>query len=152
MCIRDRNQVSGSDSVGSNDDTFTNNNASSSVVEIKNDKVGDVNTSDNQKADTLNANQATVDKVSSNANHDEEIINKDKIMVNNNNKVADNEVFMHDMVNSRNNDESRKLFGVSNGVALSVYELEREYKDSLNVECEQRAKFSRDVGLSLIHI
>ena len=33
--------------------------------EIKNDKVGDVNTSDNQKADGLNANQATVDKVSS---------------------------------------------------------------------------------------
>ena len=77
-------------------------------------------------------------------------------MVNNKNKVADNEVSMHDMVNSRNNDESRKLFGFSNGVAFSVYELEREYEDSLNAGCEQRAKFSSDEGeaetLSLIHI
>ena len=37
--------------------------------------------------------------MSSNVNYDEEIINKSKIMVNNNNKVVDNEVFMHDIIN-----------------------------------------------------
>ena len=45
---------------GSNDDTVTNNHASSSIVEIKNDKVGDVNTSekisDNHKCDMMTIN------------------------------------------------------------------------------------------------
>ncbi len=49
----DLNQVSSFDSGGKNDDnTFTKNSASVSAVEIKNDKVGDVSTSDNQKADS----------------------------------------------------------------------------------------------------
>ena len=34
----------------------------------KNDQVGAVNTSNNQKPDTLNANQATVDKMSNSVN------------------------------------------------------------------------------------
>ena len=61
----DLNQVSGFDSGGNNDDdTFTKNSVSLISVEIKNDKVGDVNTSDNQKADSLNTKQVAVDKVS----------------------------------------------------------------------------------------
>ena len=45
---------------------------------------------------------------------------------------------------SGGDNESRKLVEVR-GALVSVIELEREYTDSLNVESEQRANFSRNV-------
>ena len=96
-------------------------------------------------------NEGTDNKVSddckTSGNYDEEIItinNGGSLKVKQvtidkvNNNV--NEVFMHDTVNSRNN-ESRKLFGVSNRVAFSVDELEKEWRDHLNVEWGTEVKF-----------
>ena len=53
------------DSGDSNDDTVSKNSGSLSAVKIKN-KVGEVNTSDNQKEVSLSANKVLIDKVSRN--------------------------------------------------------------------------------------
>ena len=77
--------------------------------------------------------QVTIDKVSNNVNE----VNDDV------NQVFEEAVSENDMVNSGDN-ENRMRVGINHELLLvSVYELEREYEDSLNVECEQRAKFSR---------
>ena len=96
--------------------------------EVTENKVSENNGNINDKGVSLNAKQVTVDKVS-----------------NTNNEVVENETSMHDLLSKNSgDDESRKLVEVR-GALMSVIELEREYEDSLNVECEQRAKFARDV-------
>ena len=72
-------------------------------------------------------NKITENKVSNKVNSDEV------------NQVFEKAVSKNDTVNSDN--ENRMRVEVNYGVLLSVYELEREYKDSLNEQCEQRAEF-----------
>ena len=93
-----------------------------------------------------------VDKVSSDVSISGN--NDSEVMVNNDsNEVVENEASKKDTLNdSRNDDENRRIFAVSNGVVISVNELEREYMESLNVEWVQRANFPGGICLSLIHI
>ena len=76
----------------------------------------------------------TIDKVSNNVNE----VNDDV------NQVVEEAVSENEMVN-RGDNENRMRVEVNHGLLVSVYELEREYEDSLNVECEHRENFSRDV-------
>ena len=48
-------------------------------METKNDEVGEINTSDNQKGVSLNAKQVAVDKVSNNDNSNNELTSNSKI-------------------------------------------------------------------------
>ena len=81
----------------------------------------------NNSGVSLSAKQVTVDKVSNSVNYDD--VNKGEIMVNNNNnEVVENEVSMYDTLSNGGDNESRRLVGVSNGVVISVDELERELK------------------------
>ena len=54
---------------------------------------------------------------------------------------CENVVSKSDTVNNSSNSESRKLVDVSNEEVISTDELEKETRDSLNVEYEQRANF-----------
>ena len=46
--------------------------------------------------------------------------------------------------NRGGDNETRKLVGISNGVVISIDELEEEWRDRLNVEGVQRVKFYCD--------
>ena len=72
--------------------------------------------------------------------------NTGKCNENNNNEVVENEVSMYDTLSNGSDNESRKLVGVSNGVLVSVDELEKEWRESLKVECVQRADFPGEIG------
>ena len=87
-------------------------------------KVSENNVNINNNGVSLSVKQVTVNKVSNGVN----------------------------TVNNISDIESRKLVGVSNGAVISIDDLEKEWRDRLNVEWGQRANFSRDVELSLIHI
>ena len=52
---------------------------------------------------------------------------------------------MYDTVSNSGDNESMMRVEVR-GVLVSFIELEREYEESFNVEWEQRANLSRDVG------
>ena len=95
------------------------------------------NISDNSNGDSLSANKVIIDKVSGNNSdnyNDERITNNNQVIVDkvtevntsvilsDNSNVVENEVSKNDTVNSNSNDESRKLFGVSNRVVISVDE------------------------------
>ena len=90
---------------GSNEDTFTNNSVSLSTVETKNDKVGEVNTSennrdisDNSNGVSSNAKQAAVDKVSNNDISNNELTSNSQIK-------SDNGVIIKNVVNNNSGDE-----------------------------------------------
>ena len=128
----DLNQVSSSDSGGNNnDDTFTNNCVNLSVVEIKNE-VSEVNTNNNQKEVSLNVKQVAVNMVSNNVSYDD--VNKSEILLKKNNGDI--------LSNSGSNIESRKSVEVRGLLVSDHNELERESRDSLNVEGEQGANVS----------
>ena len=95
---------------------------------------------------TIN-NQVNVYKVSNSENNSDKYNNDSELMLSNYKK----EVFECDTVSNSRIDESIKSVEVSNGVVISTDELEKEWRDSLNVEYEQRANFSRNVGEARLH-
>ena len=58
----------------------------------------------------------------------------------------ENGVSKSDTVDNSSDNESRMRVEVDQGLLVSVYDLEREYRDSLNVDYEQRANFSCGIG------
>ena len=99
------------------------------------DKLNKINITVTQQLDKLGRN--IENKVSNSVSCDD--INKSEILLN---KING------DMLsNSCGDNESRKLVDVSNEVVISTDELEKEWRDSLNVEHEQRANnFSCGIG------
>ena len=91
--------------------------------------------SDNYNDEMMtNNNQVIVDKV---------IEVNTSVMLSDNSDAVENEVSMCDTLSNISDDERGRLVGVSNEVLVSVDELEKEWKESLQVEGLQ---------LSLIHI
>ena len=103
------------------------------------------NISDNHNDDKLSANEninneGIVDKVSNGVNISDDY--NGEIMMNKNNKdVVENGVSKSDTVNNSSDEEN--IMGVegSEGVIISVNELEREWKESLSGCWGQRANF-----------
>ena len=82
--------------------------------------------------------------------------NKEFISDNNDIKNADvieNGISKSDTVDNSSNIESRKLVDVSNEVVISIDELEKEWRDSLNAEYKKRANFSCSIyAVSYTHL
>ena len=115
--------VSSCDSGDNNkDDTFTNNCVTLSAVETKN-KVSEVNTNNIQEEVSLNVKQVAVKMVSNNVSCDD--VNKSEIFFFKN--IGDI------LCNSNSENNSRKLVGVSNGVMISIDELEKEWLSLIHI-------------------
>ena len=87
----------------------------------------------------------------------EEIINKvsdsyKEELISSGDKIVENRTFKGDTVGNSDDDEKVNLLEVTDGVVISIDELDKEWKESLQIEGLQGVNFPVVLLLSLIHI
>ena len=100
----------------------------------KENKRGTGKWSENNNSDiSLNAKQVTVDKVGNSETNSDNYNNDSEIMMNNNKEVVENGVSKNDTLSNSSNDENTMGVEVSSdGVVISIDELEEGYEESFS--------------------